>query len=147
MTKNKQRIPEALQRWIEARKRFRLSDAHVQMARELGMNPRKLGSLANHNKNCGRLPFPSLLNISIKGASARLDPIAFFPLKTESERLLQRRPKDGNVGNLSKFRMTEAKTERLEDMKLIPRKMRKERLSSVTQNLTTRHPILKIFRR
>lgn len=100
MTKNKQRIPEELQRWIEARKRFRLSDAQVQMARELGMNPRKLGSLANHKQELWKAPLPALLNIFIKSASARLDPTAFFPLKTESERLLQRRPKDGNVGNL-----------------------------------------------
>ena len=58
MTKNKQRIPEELQRWIEARKRFHLSDAHVQMARELGMNPRKLGSLANHKQEPWKAPLP-----------------------------------------------------------------------------------------
>jgi hypothetical protein len=58
MTKNKQRIPEELQRWIEARRRFRLSDAHVQMARELGMNPRKLGSLANHRQERWKAPLP-----------------------------------------------------------------------------------------
>ena len=34
-------------RWVEARKRFRLSHAQVQMARELGMNPRQFGGLAN----------------------------------------------------------------------------------------------------
>jgi len=35
----KKRIPEKYQVWIDARKRYRLSDAHIQMARELGMNP------------------------------------------------------------------------------------------------------------
>lgn len=30
--------------WIDARKRFHLSHAHVQMARELGTNPKKLGN-------------------------------------------------------------------------------------------------------
>jgi len=44
----KKSVPNKLKPWIEARKRFGLSDAHVQMARELGMNPKKLGSLANH---------------------------------------------------------------------------------------------------
>jgi hypothetical protein len=34
--------------WIEARKRFHLSDAQVQMARELGLNPKKFGNLTNH---------------------------------------------------------------------------------------------------
>jgi hypothetical protein len=43
-------IPAGLDSWIDARQRFRLSHAHVQMARELGMNPKKLGKLANHDQ-------------------------------------------------------------------------------------------------
>jgi len=35
-------IGDRLQEWITARKRHHLSHAHVQMARELGMNPRKV---------------------------------------------------------------------------------------------------------
>jgi len=58
MAKNKQQIPEDLQRWIDARKRFHLSDAQVQMAREMGMNPRKLGSLANHDQEPWKAPLP-----------------------------------------------------------------------------------------
>jgi hypothetical protein len=34
--------------WAEAKKRFRLSQEHVRMARELGMNPKKLGKLGNN---------------------------------------------------------------------------------------------------
>ena len=52
------RIPQELQRWIDARKRFHLSHAHVQMARELGMNPRKLGGLANHDQEPWKAPLP-----------------------------------------------------------------------------------------
>lgn len=55
---HKPRIPEDLQRWIEARKRFHLSHAQVQMARELGLNPRKLGSLANHKQEPWKAPLP-----------------------------------------------------------------------------------------
>jgi hypothetical protein len=44
------RIPADLQLWIDARKRFHLSHAQVQMARELGLNPKKFGSLANHDQ-------------------------------------------------------------------------------------------------
>ncbi len=47
-----------MQRWIEARKRFHLSHAQVQMARELGMNPRKLGGLANHKQEPWKSPLP-----------------------------------------------------------------------------------------
>jgi len=39
------KIPADLQIWIEARKRFKLSHVQVQMARELGRNPKKLGAL------------------------------------------------------------------------------------------------------
>jgi len=47
-----------MQRWIDARKRFHLSHAQVQMARELGMNPRKLGSLDNHKQEPWKAPLP-----------------------------------------------------------------------------------------
>jgi hypothetical protein len=56
MKQSKQRISEELQRWIEARRKFHLSHAHVQMARELGMNPRKLGKLANHDQEPWKAP-------------------------------------------------------------------------------------------
>ena len=58
MPKQKPSIPEDLQRWIEARQRFHLSHAQVQMARELGLNPRKLGSLANHKQEPWKAPLP-----------------------------------------------------------------------------------------
>ena len=50
--------PQNLRDWIEARRRFRLSHAHVQMARELGMNPRKLGKLDNHEQEPWKAPLP-----------------------------------------------------------------------------------------
>src|SRR5690242_20564782 len=52
------KLPQDLQRWVEARKRHRLSHAHVQMARELGMNPRKLGKLDNHDQEPWKAPLP-----------------------------------------------------------------------------------------
>ncbi|MBI5910146.1 MAG: hypothetical protein HY848_09365 [Betaproteobacteria bacterium] len=44
------------QPWFEARRRFKLSHAHIQMARELGMNPKKFGSLANENQEPWKVP-------------------------------------------------------------------------------------------
>lgn len=44
--------------WIEARKRFRLSHAHIQMSRELGMNPKKFGKLDNHEQERWKAPLP-----------------------------------------------------------------------------------------
>jgi hypothetical protein len=51
-------IPDKLKPWIEARQRFGLSHAQVQMARELGLNPKKLGGMANHRQEPWKLPLP-----------------------------------------------------------------------------------------
>jgi hypothetical protein len=52
------RIPERLQVWIDARKRHHLSHAHVQMAREMGLNPGKLGKIDNHRQEPWKAPLP-----------------------------------------------------------------------------------------
>jgi hypothetical protein len=57
----KQKLPQDLQDWIEARRRFGLSHAQVQMARELGMNPRKLGKLDNHDQEPWKAPLPQFI--------------------------------------------------------------------------------------
>jgi hypothetical protein len=54
-------IPQELKPWIEARKRFHLSHAHIQMARELGMNPRKFGGLDNHKQEPWKVPLPQFI--------------------------------------------------------------------------------------
>jgi hypothetical protein len=61
MTSKPPRIPADLQPWIVARKRHHLSHAHVQMARELGMNPKKLGKLDNHKQEPWKLPLPEFI--------------------------------------------------------------------------------------
>jgi hypothetical protein len=49
------------QQWIDAKKKYRLSDVHIQMARELGMNPKKFGSLANHKQEQWKAPLPEFI--------------------------------------------------------------------------------------
>src|SRR5437016_8739435 len=61
MAKKQPRIPANLQPWIDARRKFRLSHAHVQMARELGMNPKKLGKLDNADQEPWKLPLPAFI--------------------------------------------------------------------------------------
>jgi len=58
---NRPRLDPTLQAWIDARRRHHLSHAHVQMARELGMNPRKLGALDNHRQEPWKLPLPQFI--------------------------------------------------------------------------------------
>ena len=55
------RTPTGLQLWIDARKRHRLSHEQVQMARELGLNPKKLGKLDNHHQELWKLPLPAFI--------------------------------------------------------------------------------------
>jgi hypothetical protein len=43
---------------VEARRRYRLSHAQVAMARELGLNPRTFGQLANHRPEPWKAPLP-----------------------------------------------------------------------------------------
>ena len=47
--------------WIEAQKKYHLSDAHVQMAKELGLNPKKFGGLANTKQEPWKAPLPDFI--------------------------------------------------------------------------------------
>lgn len=61
MMAKKQIIPQKYQVWIEARKRYHLSDAHIQMARELGLNPRKFGKYANEKQELWKKPLAEFI--------------------------------------------------------------------------------------
>jgi hypothetical protein len=54
-------MPDRFQIWIDARRRYSLSHAQVQMARELGMNPKKLGKLDNADQEPWKLPLPAFI--------------------------------------------------------------------------------------
>jgi hypothetical protein len=58
MTKN---IPQELLPWIEAKKKHRLSQKHIQMARELGLNPKGFGKLDNHKQEQWKAPLPQFI--------------------------------------------------------------------------------------
>ena len=55
------KLPPKLQSWVDARKRHHLSHAHVQMARELGMDPRGLGKLDNHHQERWKASLPQFI--------------------------------------------------------------------------------------
>jgi hypothetical protein len=56
MVKRPGKPNDRMQAWIDARKRHGLSHAEVQMTRELGMNPKKLGKLDNHHQEPWKMP-------------------------------------------------------------------------------------------
>lgn len=47
--------------WVTAQKRHKLSDKHIQMARELGLNPDKLGKIDNHKQESWKAPLPQFI--------------------------------------------------------------------------------------
>ena len=54
-------IPSKLQPWVDARKKFHLSHAQIQMARELGLNPKKLGNHQPTKQQQWKLPLPEFI--------------------------------------------------------------------------------------
>lgn len=50
-----------LDKWLTAQKRHRLSDKHTQMARELDLNPDKLGKIDNHEQEPWKAPLPQFI--------------------------------------------------------------------------------------
>jgi hypothetical protein len=58
---NEMKIPPKYQEWVYARNHYHLSHAHIQMAREMGLNPEKFGKLANHKQEPWKLPLPEYI--------------------------------------------------------------------------------------
>jgi len=52
------RLPPKFQTWIDARKKHHLSNTHIQMAKELGLNPKKLGKIDNHEQEAWKAALP-----------------------------------------------------------------------------------------
>ncbi|MFO8027125.1 MAG: hypothetical protein R6U56_05640 [Opitutales bacterium] len=61
MAQKKKKLSPKYQVWVDARRKFRLSHRQIQMARELGMNPKKFGGLANHDQEPWKLPLPEFI--------------------------------------------------------------------------------------
>lgn len=99
------KIPEKLKIWFEVRKKFKLSDAQVQMARELGLNPKKFGSLANSNQETWKLPLPQFIEKIYLKNFGRERPIKVISLeeklkKDKAKKELQKKEKVAIPENL-----------------------------------------------
>jgi len=60
----KKSIPPKFRVWIDVRKRFKLSHAQIQMARELGMSPKTFGSIDHRRREPGKLPLGEFIEQS-----------------------------------------------------------------------------------
>lgn len=82
-------LPPKLQAWADARRRHRLSHAHVQMARELGLNPRKLGKLDNHRQEPWKQPLPQFIEHLYGKRFGRERPEVVTPIEEQARQLVQ----------------------------------------------------------
>src|SRR5262245_4805977 len=78
-----------LDAWAEAQRRFHLSDLHVQMARELGLNPKTFGGLANHRQEPWNLPLPEFIAECYRKRFHRERPAKVIPLAEVAKRQQQ----------------------------------------------------------
>ena len=61
MSRKIEKPNQKMQAWIDARRRRHLSHSQIQMARELGLNPEKLGKIDNHKQEPWKLPLPRFI--------------------------------------------------------------------------------------
>ena len=78
-----------LDAWADAQKRFHLSGLHIQMARELGLNPKKFGGLANHRQEPWKLPLPEFIAECYVKRLHRERPVKVVPLADVAKRQQQ----------------------------------------------------------
>jgi len=98
------KINNKLQIWIEARKRFHLSHAQIQMARELGLNPKGFGKIANCKQEKWKLPLPQFIEeIYFKrfgrakpGRITSIEEKALAIRRKKEERKNRKRPNQGS---------------------------------------------------
>lgn len=87
-----------LEKWVVAQKRHHLSDKHVQMARELGLNPEKLGKIDNHEQELWKAPLPQFIEKIYFKRFKREIPETVKPLKLimaeQEKKKEQKRAKD-----------------------------------------------------
>ncbi|WP_287644658.1 hypothetical protein [Bacteroides sp.] len=96
-----------LEKWMVAQKRHRLSDKQVQMARELGLNPDKLGKTDNHKQESWKAPLPQFIEHIYFKRFKREEPETVKPLKQilkemEIKKKLQKEKKDNKNGAYEK---------------------------------------------
>lgn len=70
-----------IEKWVIAQKKHRLSDKHVQMARELGLNPDKLAKIDNHKQETWKAPLPQFIEEIYFKRFKREEPLAVRSLK------------------------------------------------------------------
>ena len=82
----KSKVGRNLESWIYARQRYRLSYAQVEMARELRMNPKKFGAIANHHQEPWKMPLPEFIEHPYRKRFGRAHPEVVLSLEKRVQR-------------------------------------------------------------
>jgi len=88
---SRKRVPDHLQIWVDARKKFHLSHAQIQMARELGLNPKRLGKIANQDQEPWKMPLPQFIGQLYRKRFGRDCPAVVMSIEEKAE--MERRKK------------------------------------------------------
>jgi hypothetical protein len=91
MSKKADSVASKLEPWVQARERHRLSHAHVQMARELGLNPKKLGSIDNHDQEQWKAPLPEFIEGLYLKRFGRERPEVVVSLEQRAQQIRQKK--------------------------------------------------------
>jgi hypothetical protein len=81
---------------MAARERHHLSHAHVQMARELGLDPKRLGKIDNHDQQPWKAPLPEYLEHLHRKRIGRDRPevVSTIEQQTRAQQLKRRQRKE-----------------------------------------------------
>lgn len=82
-TSRKKQPPYKLAPWVDAKRRHRLSDTQIQMARELGMSPKKLGKLDNHKQEPWKASLSEFIDTIYRKRFKREKPEQVTPIPTK----------------------------------------------------------------
>lgn len=88
------KLPPELKKWVDARKRFKLSHAQVQMARELELNPKTFGGLANKGQQPWKAPLTGFIEQAYLKAFGKTEPDRVRSVEDEFREMEAKRAKD-----------------------------------------------------
>ncbi len=91
---HKKRVPDRLQIWIDARKKYHLSHAQIQMARELGMNPKSFAKLANSKQERWKLPLPQFIEELYHKRFGKSQPERVVSLEEQAKEINRKREEE-----------------------------------------------------
>lgn len=89
----KQSIPSKLQIWLEARRRYHLTDRQIQMAQELGFNPKKFGGYANSGQESWKRPLGEFIEHLYLKRFKRSEPERLLSLEEQAAEMHRKQAK------------------------------------------------------